>query len=90
MNGCGGEARDEPGGGAEEERAHDDGLRNHDDAARGERGILHGGNGMAGGSTDLAAGRRKTHQLRMNQVDHECYYPTGRVMACISWFGHAI
>ncbi|KAJ1437353.1 hypothetical protein SESBI_03680 [Sesbania bispinosa] len=37
MSGSGGEARDEPGGGAEEERTHDDGLRNHDDAARGER-----------------------------------------------------
>ncbi|KAJ1396241.1 putative helicase/SANT-associated, DNA-binding protein [Sesbania bispinosa] len=25
--------------------------------------------------------------LRMNQVDHKCYYPTSRVMACIFWFG---
>ncbi|KAJ1426805.1 CAG repeat protein 32 [Sesbania bispinosa] len=40
---CNDEAHDEPGGGAGEERAHDDSLRNHDNAAKGERHLAQWG-----------------------------------------------
>ncbi|KAJ1388139.1 leucine-rich repeat-containing protein [Sesbania bispinosa] len=98
MSGCDGEARDKPDGGSGEERAHDDGLRNHNDAARGERhlarwrwyGWWQHRSGCGEEEDEPVCVTATTWLVRMNQVDHECYHPTGRVMACIFWFGHAI